>query len=344
MSTRRSAALASPIDSARVRHDGRFDTTRIAPARHDGRFDTTSDQHDRRLDMTQTFSSDLADDRGLLDTGDGNLVSWETRGNPDGKPAVIVHGGPGAGRPSGSPRSFDPQRYRIILFDQRGCGLSTPHAADPATDMSLNTTEHLLRDMEQLREHLGVQRWLLHGGSWGSALSLAYAERHPDRVSEIVMPAFWSMSRAETDWLYRGGVSPLFPREWERFVNGAARSCRATVRRPDCRVRPAAGIARSRRASQRRGGMGRLGGRRPVAGTAGQTDPVQQPRHRCAAGLRPDLRQLRPARWLVGGRSLAPRRRTARRDTGRHRPRAARSELPAGQRRGRSNGRGPSSN
>jgi proline iminopeptidase len=170
--------------------------------------------------MTPTFSSDLADDRGILDTRDGNLISWETRGNPDGKPAVIVHGGPGAGRPSGSPRSFDPQRYRIILFDQRGCGLSTPHAADPATDMSLNTTEHLLGDMEQLREHLGVERWLLFGGSWGSALALAYAERHPDRVSEIVMPAFWSMSRAETDWLYRGGVSPVFPREWEQFVNG----------------------------------------------------------------------------------------------------------------------------
>ncbi len=177
--------------------------------------------------MTRTFSSDVATERGVLDTGDGNLVSWEWRGNPDGKPAVIVHGGPGAGRPSGSPRSFDPQRYRIILFDQRGCGLSTPHAADPGTDMSLNTTEHLLRDMEQLREHLGVQRWLLHGGSWGSALSLAYAERHPDRVSEIVLPAFWSMSRAETDWLYRGGVSPMFPQEWERFVKGSAQGGRS---------------------------------------------------------------------------------------------------------------------
>jgi proline iminopeptidase len=153
----------------------------------------------------------------MLDTGDGNLVYWEERGNPAGKPAVIVHGGPGTGSPKGTPKTFDPQRYRVILFDQRGCGRSTPHASDPATGMSLNTTEHLLRDMEQLREHLGVERWLVFGGSWGSGLSVAYAERHPERVTELVLPSFWTMTRAEIDWLYRG-AGRIFPEQWERFA------------------------------------------------------------------------------------------------------------------------------
>ena len=108
---------------------------------------------------------------GLLDTGDGNLVYWETCGNRDGVPALIVHGGPGSGCTAGNRRSFDPEKFRIIIFDQRNCGRSLPHASDPAADMSLNTTGHLLRDMEQLREHLGVQKWLLRGGSWGVTLS-----------------------------------------------------------------------------------------------------------------------------------------------------------------------------
>jgi proline iminopeptidase len=170
--------------------------------------------------MAGTHSSVEAREWGMLETGDGNRVYWEERGNPGGKPALIVHGGPGGGSPSGTPKLFDPERYRIILFDQRGCGRSTPHASELATDMSLNTTEHLLRDMEQLRVHLGVERWLLFGGSWGSALSVAYAERHPERVSELVLPSFWLMGRAEVDWLYRGGVGRLFPEEWERFRNG----------------------------------------------------------------------------------------------------------------------------
>ncbi len=167
--------------------------------------------------MLSTFSSTEAYDEGMLEAGDGTLMSWEVRGNPDGKPVLIVHGGPGAGRPAGTPKSFDPQRYRIILFDQRGCGRSLPHAGDPSTDLTLNTTEHLLRDMEQLRDYLGVQKWLLFGGSWGAALSLAYAERHPDRVTELILPAFWTMSRTEVDWLYRGGVAPVFPEQWHRF-------------------------------------------------------------------------------------------------------------------------------
>jgi proline iminopeptidase len=158
-------------------------------------------------------------DHGMLDVGDGNLVYWEACGNPDGKPALVVHGGPGSGCSENQRRSFDPARYRAILFDQRGCGRSTPHASDPATDMAVNTTDHLIADMERLREHLGVERWLLYGGSWGSTLALAYAERHPERVSEIVLVAVTMTRRADVDWLYRG-VGRFFPEEWERF--GAA--------------------------------------------------------------------------------------------------------------------------
>ncbi|GAA3135152.1 prolyl aminopeptidase [Planomonospora alba] len=158
-------------------------------------------------------------DHGMLDTGDGNLVYWEVCGNPDGKPALVVHGGPGSGCSTNARRTFDPERYRIVLFDQRGCGRSTPHASDPATDLSRNTTHHLIADMERLREHLGVDRWLLYGGSWGSTLILAYAERHPERVSEIVIPSVTMTRRSEIDWLYRG-VGRFFPAEWERFRDG----------------------------------------------------------------------------------------------------------------------------
>jgi proline iminopeptidase len=155
----------------------------------------------------------------MLDTGDGNLVYWEVCGNPDGKPALVVHGGPGQGCSAGTRQSFDPERYRIILFDQRGCGRSTPHASLPSTDMSRNTTDHLLSDMELLRVQLGVDRWLLFGGSWGATLILAYAERHPHRVSEIVMLCVTTTRRSEIDWLYRG-VARFFPAEWERFRDG----------------------------------------------------------------------------------------------------------------------------
>jgi proline iminopeptidase len=158
-------------------------------------------------------------DHGMLDVGDGNAVYWETCGNPEGKPALVVHGGPGSGCSANMRRPFDPERYRVVLFDQRGCGRSVPHASDPVTDMSVNTTEHLLADMERLREHLGIERWLLSGGSWGSTLMLAYAERHPERVSEIVIASVGTTRRLEIDWLYRG-VARFFPEEWERFREG----------------------------------------------------------------------------------------------------------------------------
>lgn len=153
---------------------------------------------------------------GLLDAGDGNSIYWETCGKPDGIPALIVHGGPGSGCSTGVRKSFDPARFRIILFDQRNCGRSTPHASDPAADMRLNTTQHLIADMERLREHLGVDTWLLRGGSWGVTLSLAYAEQHPDRVSGMIMVSCTSTRRMELDWLYRG-AGRFFPEAWVRF-------------------------------------------------------------------------------------------------------------------------------
>ncbi len=160
---------------------------------------------------------------GLLDTGDGNSIYWETCGNPDGVPALIVHGGPGSGCSAGVRRSFDPARFRIILFDQRNCGRSTPHASDLAADMRLNTTQHLIADMERLREHLGVDRWILRGGSWGVTLSLAYAEQHPERVSGMIMVSVTSTRRLELDWLYRG-AGRFFPEAWVRFRDYAGAS------------------------------------------------------------------------------------------------------------------------
>lgn len=155
----------------------------------------------------------------MLDVGDGNLVYWEVCGNPNGKPAVVLHGGPGSGCSTNVRRYFDPHAYRIVLFDQRGCGRSTPHASDLRTDLAVNTTAHLLADLEHLRQYLDIDRWLLFGGSWGSTLGLAYAERNPQRVTEMVLGSVTTTRRAEIDWLYRG-VAPLFPVQWARFCAG----------------------------------------------------------------------------------------------------------------------------
>jgi proline iminopeptidase len=170
--------------------------------------------------MTELYPPTRPYEHGMLEVGDGNEVYWETCGNPEGKPAVIVHGGPGSGCSPGQGRVFDPERYRLVLFDQRGCGRSRPHASDPATDMRHNTTAHLIADMERLREHLGIDQWLLYGYSWGSTLILAYAEQHPERVSQIVISAVTMTRRSDIDWLYRG-AGCFFPGEWERFLAGA---------------------------------------------------------------------------------------------------------------------------
>ncbi|WP_406861891.1 prolyl aminopeptidase [Streptomyces sp. HUAS MG47] len=154
--------------------------------------------------------------QGLLEVGDGNRIHWEVFGNPDGRPALVVHGGPGSGSGPSAPRGFDPAVYRIVQFDQRGCGRSVPHASDPAADLSVNTTAHLVADMERLREHLGIDRWLLYGGSWGSTLILAYAQAHPWRVSALVIAAVTTTRRSEIAWLY-GGVGRFFPEAHARF-------------------------------------------------------------------------------------------------------------------------------
>ena len=158
-------------------------------------------------------------DQGMLEVGDGQVLAWETCGNPGGKPAVVLHGGPGTGCSPGMRRVFDPDAYRVVLFDQRGCGRSLPHAGDPATDLSVNTTHHLLGDIERLRRHLGVERWLVFGGSWGSTLGLAYAERHPERVTEVVLSGIATTRRHEVDWITRR-VGRLFPSQWARFRDG----------------------------------------------------------------------------------------------------------------------------
>jgi proline iminopeptidase len=157
---------------------------------------------------------------GMLDAGGGNLVYWEQCGNPAGKPALVVHGGPGSGCTAGQRRWFDPARYRVVLFDQRMCGRSRPLADDPAVDLGCNTTGALVADMERLRRHLGIERWLLCGTSWGSTLLLAYAQRYPQRVSQIVINGVTTTRRSEIDWLYQG-LYRFFPAEWERFRAGA---------------------------------------------------------------------------------------------------------------------------
>ncbi|MEY9953958.1 proline iminopeptidase [Leifsonia sp. EB34] len=157
-------------------------------------------------------------DSGMLDVGDGQQVYWETSGNPEGKPVVFLHGGPGGGSTPSHRRLFDPERYRIVLLDQRNCGRSLPHASDPDADLSANTTWHLVSDLEKLREHLDVERWQVFGGSWGSALALAYAETHPERVSELIVRGIFTLRPAELDWFYEGGAAALFPDLWEDFV------------------------------------------------------------------------------------------------------------------------------
>ncbi len=157
-------------------------------------------------------------DSGLLDVGDGNRIHWETCGNPAGKPAVFLHGGPGGGVLPDNRRFFDPSRYRIVLFDQRNCGQSLPHAGDPSVSLEHNVTPRLVDDIEKLREHLGVDRWLVFGGSWGSTLALAYAQTHPDRVAAMVLRGIYLVRPWDEPWgLTPTGAARLFPAEWAAF-------------------------------------------------------------------------------------------------------------------------------
>lgn len=158
-------------------------------------------------------------DSGMLDVGDGHRIYWEACGNPSGKPAVVLHGGPGSGCSAGMRRLFDPEDYRLVLFDQRNCGRSTPHAADPGVDLATNTTAALIGDCERLREHLAIERWLVWGGSWGTTLGLAYALAHPQRVSELILVSVVTTTRREVEWVTRE-MGRVFPEQWQRFRDG----------------------------------------------------------------------------------------------------------------------------
>jgi proline iminopeptidase len=152
-------------------------------------------------------------DTGYLAVGDGHEMYYEQSGNPAGKPALFVHGGPGGGGDVNSRRFFDPQRYRIVVFDQRGSGRSRPHAS-----LEANTTWHLVADMELLRRHLKLDRWLVFGGSWGSTLALAYAQTHPAAVSELVLRGIFLLRDLELKWFYQFGASLLFPEQWQKYL------------------------------------------------------------------------------------------------------------------------------
>jgi len=157
-------------------------------------------------------------DVGELIAGEGNRLYYEQSGNPDGKPVVFLHGGPGGATSAWHRRFFDPERYRIILFDQRGCGRSTPHASEPDADLRHNTTWHLVADMDLLRRSLGIERWQVFGGSWGSALALAYAQAYPETVTELVLRGIFTLRRHELEWFYEGGAASIHPDRWDDFI------------------------------------------------------------------------------------------------------------------------------
>ncbi|QNK00427.1 prolyl aminopeptidase [Dyella telluris] len=152
-------------------------------------------------------------DSGMLKVSDLHTLYYEQSGNPNGKPVVFLHGGPGGGTNPKCRRFFDPAVYRIVLFDQRGCGKSTPHA-----ELHDNTTWNLVNDIERIRGHLGIDRWQVFGGSWGSTLALAYAETHPERVTELVLRGIFMLRRWELEWFYQKGCDALYPDAWETYL------------------------------------------------------------------------------------------------------------------------------
>ena len=151
---------------------------------------------------------------GFLEVGSGHNIYWEESGNPKGLPVIYLHGGPGSGTDPSHRSYFDPKVYRIVLFDQRGCGKSKPHAS-----LVDNTTWHLVADIEMLREHLGIDRWVVFGGSWGSTLALAYAETHPKQSLAIVLRGIFLGRKKEIDWFYQAGAHHVFRDEWEKYLN-----------------------------------------------------------------------------------------------------------------------------
>lgn len=159
---------------------------------------------------------------GHLLVTDGNTIYWEASGNPRGKPALHIHGGPGSGVMAGYRRRFDPKKFMIVTFEQRGCGRSRPLATVPGVGLLTNTTQHLVADIEALRKHLGVEKWLVTGLSWGTTLGLAYAQAHPERVSELILFAVSTTTSSEVEWITED-MGRIFPREWEQFEAASGR-------------------------------------------------------------------------------------------------------------------------
>ena len=159
---------------------------------------------------------------GLLGVGKGTEIYWEASGNPKGKPALYLHGGPGSGLKAGYRRQFDPNKFLIVALDQRGCGRSRPLVTDPSYELSTNTTQTMIGDIESLRIHLGVDTWLVNGVSWGTTLALAYAQAHPTRVNSLVLFAVTTTSRGEVDWITEE-IGRIFPREWEEYADASGR-------------------------------------------------------------------------------------------------------------------------
>jgi proline iminopeptidase len=165
------------------------------------------------------YAGGAAFETGLLDVGDGQLIYWEQSGNPAGKPLLILHGGPGGAPMSGLPTTVDPNAYLVVRFHQRGCGLSTPHAGDLDTSLEHNTTQHLIADIEVLREHLGIERWLVQGASWGVTLALAYAQSFPERVSELLLVSVTLTRKRDVRWVAHD-TGRFFPEQWAAFQAG----------------------------------------------------------------------------------------------------------------------------
>ena len=151
-------------------------------------------------------------DRRSMDVGDGHSIYVEQSGNPDGRPVIVLHGGPGGGCSPAMRRYFDPSVYRVILFDQRGCGRSKPHASVEA-----NTTWHLVADIERIRATLEIENWIVFGGSWGATLALLYAQTHPERPVHLVLRGVFTMTQAELAWFYGGGAGRFWPETWKKF-------------------------------------------------------------------------------------------------------------------------------
>jgi proline iminopeptidase len=181
---------------------------------------------------------------GILQLADGSGIYWEASGKPKGKPALYLHGGPGSGLQPGYQQHFDPAQYLILSFDQRGCGRSRPLATDPDYDLGCNTTQALVADIEKLREHLCIERWLIAGVSWGATLGLAYAQANPERVCGLVLAAVTTTSRAEVTWITET-VGCFFPEAWSEFEKIAGQrpgerlidAYYRLIRDPDCRTR-----------------------------------------------------------------------------------------------------------